>query len=208
MAKANNVLSYLSKADKNKNYNLREQTYIGLVELFLRCGKFEAASFFLSRMDYRKISIPRKLLDKFLDYSIDHRVFEKDQEKVLFEPKPFNRKYSPNSNKFDNYGPKNPEYEYYIKQKNRYHDRVSDLNTIYNKFKKDHITLNINAGPYIPKRIQEKNSNEITKNTLNTNLNIDKEVNKKISLVDPSKVTPYVPKNFRVINVDEDKIEK
>lgn len=140
------------------------------------------------------MSIPRKLLDMFLDYSITNRFFEKKEEQVLFEPKQFNRKFNPVVNKFDSYSPDAPEFEYYFKNRYRYENRIEDLNKVYSQLKLD-------AKPYIPKRIQNQNSGE----NLDQKLSPDQNEIKKspLSGIDPSKVKEYVPKNFRIIKLDE-----
>jgi len=174
--KTKEVLSLYSELMKQKNRNLREQTYVGIVEVFIRNGNLNHASYFLCQMDRLKISIPRKLLDMFLDYSINHHFFEKEKEEVVFENKGFNRKQPQSStptNKFDSYNPSAPEFDYYFKSKNRYQSRIDDLNKVYKK-------LRLDAKPYVPKRIAED----------------EKEAN-PLKNVDISKTKDYVPKNTK-----------
>lgn len=130
----------------------------------------------------------------FLDYSISNRFFEKKEEQVLFEPKQFNRKYNPVVNKFDSYSPDAPEFEYYFKNRYRYENRLEDLNKVYSQLKLD-------AKPYVPKRIQTQNNEIQADQILSTNPN---EIKKSpLAGIDPSKVKEYVPKNFRVIKLEE-----
>jgi len=64
-----------------KNKNLSESTYVGLVELFMKSGYLNHASYFLCQMDRLKMKIPRNLLDLFLDYSIHNKIFEEKKKK-------------------------------------------------------------------------------------------------------------------------------
>ena len=63
-----------------KNKKLSEATYSALVELFILNGYFDHASYFLCQMDRHKIKIPRNLLDLFLEYSIQNKIFEKAEK--------------------------------------------------------------------------------------------------------------------------------
>jgi len=179
--KCKEVLNLYAELMRTRNRNLREQTYIGIVELFIKNGNLNHASYFLCQMDRIKINIPRKLLDMFLDYSINNKFFEKDKENMMFEPKPFNRKTNQtNSNKFDPYSPNNnPEFEYYFKNKNRYEKRIDDMERVYKK-------LRLDAKPFIPKKISESSMEKkpLEKNPLRN--------------IDPSKVKEYVPRSNRV----------
>ena len=129
-------------------------------------------------MDRLKIPIPRVLLDMFLDYSINNKYFEK--EKDLVKEKPFNRKI----NKFD-VPSEYQEYDFYFKQKNRFQSRVEDLNDVYKNYK----SLNINAKPYLPKKISME----------------DKTIDKPVLNINASE---YFPKTFAVVKDDDRQKEK
>lgn len=155
--------------NKNKNNNLNEKTYVQIIELFIKNGFLNHASFFLCQMDRLKIPISRNLLDMFLDFSLTSKYFEKDPDVST----QFNRKMP---NKFDITDFKeDPDYSYYQKTKTRYVER-KDLNQIYQK-------LRLDAKPYIPKKISEQNSNE-------------KSI---LSNIDPTKITEYIPKSYKVV---------
>jgi hypothetical protein len=178
--KCKEVLNLYAELMRTRNRNLREQTYIGIVELFIKNGNLNHASYFLCQMDRIKINIPRKLLDMFLDYSINNKFFEKENQN-MYEPKGFNRKTNQtNSNKFDPYSSKdnNPEFEYYFKNKNNYETRIEDIEKVYKK-------LRLDAKPFIPKKISES--------SVNNN-------NNPLKNIDPSKVKEYVPRSNRAEN--------
>mmetsp|Transcript_17650 Transcript_17650/g.18291 ORF Transcript_17650/g.18291 Transcript_17650/m.18291 type:complete len:367 (+) Transcript_17650:27-1127(+) len=189
-SKTKEILNLYTELMKCKNRNLREQTYVGVVELFIRNGNLNHASYFLCQMDRLKINIPRNLLDMFLDYSINNRFFENKEEQLLYESKGFNRKTN-SSNKFDYYNSSAPEFEYYFKNKNRYQSRIEDLNKVYKRLKLD-------SKPYVPKKIS---GNSIE----NSDPNINSEKKDLFAGVDPSKVKEYIPKNYRVVKVEENK---
>jgi hypothetical protein len=170
------ILMTYSNLLKTKKKNLTENTYIGLVELFMRNGYLDYASFFLCKMDRLGVKIPRKLLDLFLDYSINNQLFEKKEE-IAFKgnsnTKAKDEEY--NYNKFDEYD--DPDYSYYFKNRNKY-KKINDINSLFKELKVD-------AAPYFPK-----------KNDL-------EQLKEKISTLDPNKVKEYVPKNYKVVKKED-----
>jgi hypothetical protein len=161
-----------------KNKNLAEATYIGLVELFIKNGYLNHASYFLCRMDRLKIKIPRNLLDLFVDFFTKSKIYENMGEiKIKKEDDEFkNNKYV---NKYDKYDveTQDPDYEYYFNKRNNFTKR-----NMMNVFS----TLNIEAKPFFPKNAEkEENSYD--------------QIKTKLSEIDPNKVKEFIPKNYRVV---------
>ena len=123
----------------SKNNIFTDTTYIGLIELFIKNGLLDHASYFLCQMDRLKMKIPRKLLDLFLDYSINNKIFEKEKKN--------NIGHAPN--KFDKFDViKDPSYSYYFKKRN--HDlKYEDLQKVFTKLKSD-------SKPYYPKSVDNE----------------------------------------------------
>lgn len=180
-AKINRILNLYSQLLRMKNKNLNAATYIGLVELFIKNGYLNHASYFLCQMDRLKMNIPRSLLDLFLDYSISNGLFEHTKEKE--EIKMMNNQYdldvlnnkidNGNFNKYDTYEPRSePEYDYYFSRKNNYKSR-KDMQEVFSNLKLD-------AKPFYPKTVEEEQ--------------VDK-LKQKLNEIDQSKIKEYVPKN-------------
>lgn len=183
-AKINTILELYAHLLRMKNKNLSAPTYIGLVELFIKNGYLNHASYFLCQMDRLKMNIPRSLLDLFLDYSISNGLFEKNKEKE--EIKMNNNQYeldilnnkieSGTYNKYDTYEPRSePEYDYYFSRKNNY-KRRNDMQEVFSNLKLD-------AKPFYPKK------------------NDDKEVDllkQKLYEIDQNNIKEYVPKKKKV----------
>jgi hypothetical protein len=174
-AKMTEILELYAKLLRSKNRNLHEATYMGLVELFMRGGYLDYASFFLCKMDMLGIKIPRKLLDLFLDYSINNHLFEKKEEitfkNTAYEADKLNNKSDDKFNKFDEYD--DPDYTHYFMKRDNYKKR-NDIGKIFSQLK-------IGAEPFFPRK------NEL------------EQLKEKISTLDPDKVKEYVPKNYKVV---------
>lgn len=174
---------------KMKNKNLSQATYVGLVEVFMKNGYLNHASYFLCQMDRLKMQIPRTLLDLFLDYSINNKIFE-NKEEITFKNTNYDvdKNLSKNLlneqtkfNKYDEYNPQNdPEYAYYFSRRNHYKQR-NDIQAIFTSLKLD-------AKPFFPKSVEDEQ--------------LDK-LKIKLSEIDPSKVKEFVPKNFKVVKKEE-----
>ena len=178
--KIKKILELYSQLIKMKNKNLSESTYVCLVELFMRNDYLEYASYFLCQMDKLKIKIPRNLLDLFLDYSINKKIFEQKEE-VTFKNNTYDsdkliNKREINFNKFDQYDPKDElGYVSYF-QKRNYYQKRNDIHAIFSKLKVD-------AKPFYPGTYDNLKS--------------------KLSEIDPDKVKEFVPKNFRVVKKND-----
>jgi hypothetical protein len=170
------ILDLYSKLLRTKNRNLTENTYVGLVELFIRNGHLDYASFFLCKMERLGIKIPRKLLDLFLDYSINNQLFNKKEETSLKSLTSDNDKNNKKDdfNKFDEYD--DPDYAYYFRNRNNFKDR-KDINKLF--------SLSADSQPFYPK-----------------NNDFD-QLKDKISTMDPDKVKEYVPKNYKVVKKED-----
>jgi len=81
------VLQAYGELAKRLNKTLSEQTYLDLVQLFIKNGNLEYASYFLCQMDRLKIKIPRRILDLFLESNIAQKAFESKKEKKTKERK-------------------------------------------------------------------------------------------------------------------------
>ena len=133
-------------------------------------------------MDKNKIKIPRNLLDLFLDYSIQNKVFENPEKiqknKNSKEPQNLdNKKDKIKYNKYDNYEvQEDADYAYYFSKKNN--SRQRNISGLISS------TLKINSTPFYPKSIESK--------TLLKN-------------IDPSKVKEFIPKGFVIAKKDEAK---
>ncbi|MCQ2818464.1 MAG: hypothetical protein MJ252_14445 [archaeon] len=143
--KMEDILDFYSKLLRMKNRNLEQSTYIGLVELFIKNGYLNHASYFLCQMDRLKMDIPRILLEYFLRYSAKNTIFlskgKKETNKVGHKDNTFN--------KFDEFCgfPSEPEYAYYFSKKNNY--RTKDMSDILSELK-------IDSKPYYPKKVIEE----------------------------------------------------
>lgn len=185
------VLKLYSSFLTMKHRSLNQETYVGMVELSLRNGSLQQASYFLCQMDRLKIVIPRKLLDMFLDYSLSHRIFEQNKEELIFEDenaqkspseliKPKKKKWN---NKFDDFSSSEPEYQCYFKSKDNYISRIDEI-------KKECTKLSVTAKPFIPKQTKFRNSDQ------------EQSPEKKLKLNANAK--DYVPKNYRLIKSKEE----
>lgn len=185
--KVQEILRLYTNLLKSKVKTLNEETYIGIIEVCLRNGNLNHASYFLCQMDRLKFNIPRKILDMFLDYSISQRFFEKKEEVIIAPPeeKPFVRKGV--TNKFDDFTPTEPEFQYYFSKRNQYKNRIDELQKEYKRLKVD-------AKPYVPKRIAGNQSatveNEISQEKPKLNLNTNAK--------------DFIPKNYRIIKKVEE----
>ena len=172
------ILENFKQLVRLQNKKLSETTYILLVEYFVSNAYFDHASFMLCQMDKNKVKIPRNLLDLFLDYSIQNKIFEnpeKFKNKNSAENN-FDSKKNFNSNKFDEYeGKGDADYAYYFSKKNNSRQRnISGLIS----------NLKINSTPFYPKSIEGKNL---------------------LKDIDPSKVKAFIPKGFIIAKKDEEK---
>ena len=141
------ILDLYSKLLQTKNRNLTENTYIGLAELFIKNGHLDYASFILCKMDRLGIKIPRKLLDLFLDYSINNNLFKEEVEFKL----PFENTTPEAFNKFDEYD--DPDYAFYFKNRNNYKKR-KDMKNVFSQ-------LSVDAQPFFPKKNEIEQLKEI-----------------------------------------------
>ena len=186
-SKIKKILDLYTKLLGMKNKNLSETTYIGLVELFMKNGYLSHASYFLCQMDRLKIKIPRSLLDLFLDYSINNKIFERKEE-ITFKNNNYdydktNNKAAndPNFNKFDQYAfQEDPSFAHYFKRRTQ-HRSKKDIQEIFTKLKVD-------AKPFFPKSVEDEQFDKLKT---------------KLSEIDPSKVKEFVPKSYRVVKKEE-----
>jgi hypothetical protein len=198
LTKINKLLELYSQLLNMKNKNLSETTYVGLVELFMKNGYLNHASYFLCQMDRLKMKIPRSLLDLFLDYSINNGIFDrKEREEIKFKNTQYDsdrvnnkggstiiegeKDYGTNFNKYDQYDPQNqPEYAYYFSRRNLYKKR-NDMEAILSN-------LRVDAKPFYPKSVEDEQ--------------LDK-IKKKLSEIDTTKVKEFIPKQYRVVKKEE-----
>lgn len=128
-------------------------------------------------MDKYKIKIPRNLLDLFLDYSIQNKVFDNPEkmQKNKSSNKNSDLKKTGNTNKFDEFEVNGDEdYAYYFSKKNNSRQRnISGLLS----------NLKINSTPFFPKSIESK--------TL-------------LKDIDHSKVKEFIPKGFVIAKKEEE----
>jgi len=180
--KVKDILNLYTGLMKQKTKVLSEETYIGIVEICLKNGNLNHASYFLCQMDRLKISIPRKVLDMFLDYSImnknfenNEKVKESDNENFVREMieenqrKPKNQYDSGYYNTNNDYS-QDPEYDYYYNTKNHYKKRIDSVKKDFNNLR-----LNKNSKPYIPKKVSNDSTSgyfKINKITLNPNAKV------------------------------------
>lgn len=126
----------------------------------------------LCQMDKHKIKIPRNLLDLFLDYSIQNKVFDNPEKfnKKNNNNAPENKKELTKFNKYDEYDNQgDADYAYYFSKKNNSKQRnISGLIS----------NLKINSTPFYPKSIESKSL---------------------LKDIDPAKIKEFIPKGF-VIN--------
>lgn len=181
-AKIKTVLGLFRQLVKLKNKKLTEASYTGLVDFFIVNGYFDHASFLLCQMDRHKVNIPRNLLDLFLEYSLQHKIFEKDEKpkgNTKHEKKEENHQNkqqdnNPFYNKYDQYHPQNdPDYAYYFSKKNISKQR-KDINKLFS-------TLKIDSKPFFPKGLENK---------------------KNISDIDPKTIKEYIPKTYQIEKKD------
>jgi hypothetical protein len=182
-SKIKKILDLYTKLLGMKNKNLSETTYIGLVEIFMKNGYLNHASYFLCQMDRLKIKIPRSLLDLFLDFSISNKIFERKEE-ITFKnndyeyDKSYNKSGNdPNFNKFDKYElQEDPSFAHYFKRRSQHRSR-NEIQEIFTKLKVD-------AKPFFPKSLEDEQFDKLKS---------------KLSEIDPSKVKEFVPKSYRVV---------
>jgi len=134
-------------------------------------------------MDKNKIKIPRNLLDLFLEYSIQNKIFEKaekqrgqlknDHEEE--NKQNFNKKQeNPFYNKYDLYDPQNDaDYAYYFSKKNVSKQR-KDIGTLFSNLK-------IDSKPFFPKSLENKTS---------------------LSDIDPKNIKEFIPKGYKIEKKD------
>ncbi len=185
-SKIKKLLDCYSQLLKTKNKNLNQTTYVGLVEIFMKNGYLNHASYFLCQMDRLKMDIPRSLLDLFLDYSVNNKIFEATKEEITFkntdyeDDKKMNKKHDNKFNKYDDANIESDEYAYYFRRRNHYKKR-QDMQKLISSLKTD-------AKPFYPKKIEEQHLD-----TIRT----------KLSEIDPSKVKEYIPKTYKVVKKEE-----
>lgn len=141
-------------------------------------------------MDRNKTKIPRNLLDLFLEYSIQNKIFEKAEthkthnHKNEFEEENNNNNnkkqdFSPFYNKYDQFAPQNDaDYAYYFSKKNTSKQR-KDINNLFSNLK-------IDSKPFFPKSLENKNS---------------------LSEIDPKTVKEFIPKGYKIEKKEEIKQE-
>jgi hypothetical protein len=185
-SKIRKILDLYSSLLRMRNKNLSEATYVGLIELFMKNGYLNHASYFLCQMDRLKLKIPRTLLDLFLDYSINNKIFEKKEE-ITFKNTSYENDKKNNittttgNNKYDQYDPQtDPDYAYYFRRRNQYKQR-NDIEEIFSQLKVD-------AKPFYPKKVEDEQFDKLKS---------------KLSEVDPSKVKEFVPKNYKVVKKED-----
>ncbi len=171
-----------------KNKKLSEATYSALVELFIVNGYFDHASYFLCQMDRHKIKIPRNLLDLFLEYSIQNKIFEKAEKNRTYHKNDYeddhknqnqNRKQEANPfyNKYDQYDPQSDaDYAYYFSKKNLSKQR-KDINNLFS-------SLKIDSKPFFPKSLEVKTS---------------------LGDIDPKNIKEFIPKGYKIERKEEAK---
>jgi len=129
-------------------------------------------------MDKNKIKIPRNLLDLFLDYSIQNKVFDNTEKfqkhKNSGENNFENKKDFTKFNKYDEFDAQgDADYAYYFSKKNNSRQRnISGLIS----------NLKINSTPFYPKTIESKSL---------------------LKDIDPSKIKEFIPKGFVIAKKDE-----
>ena len=149
-----------------------------MVEYFISNAYFDHASFMLCQMDKNKIKIPRNLLDLFLDYSIQNKVFDNTEKfqkhKNSGENNFENKKDFTKFNKYDEFDAQgDADYAYYFSKKNNSRQRnISGLIS----------NLKINSTPFYPKTIESKSL---------------------LKDIDPSKIKEFIPKGFVIAKKDE-----
>ena len=169
--KIQKILDIYKELIKLKDKVLNENTYVGLVEIFMTNGYLEHASYFLCQMDRHKLKIPRNLLDLFLDYSVKNKIFE-EAENNNYDMKNYENENK--FNKYDQYDPKNdPDYVYYFAKRNLYKKRKDMKNLLS--------TLKVESKPFFPKTIE----------------NLD-EKKLKLSDIDPSKIKEFIPRSYTI----------
>jgi hypothetical protein len=180
------ILELCSQLLKMKNKNLSDTTYFGLVEIFMKNGYLNHASYFLCQMDRLKIKIPRSLLDLFLDYSMVHNIFNKKEEitfkNTTYKEDKKNNKNNTVFNKYDNKfeGKNDPDYLFYYNRKNQKKE-TEDIKALFTR-------LSAGAKPYYPKTVQDDHYGSIQA---------------RLADIDTHKVKEYIPKNFKVVKKSE-----
>lgn len=138
---------------QTKTRTLNQITYIGVIELCFKCASLDQASYFLSQMDRLKLSIPRALLDMFLECSLTLKAFERSREELLFDTDdPYknnmesvvNQRSIMKLEEFNIRPESNPELSYYYNSKGNYKSRIAEL-------KKEYTKLKLDCKPFIPK---------------------------------------------------------
>ncbi len=196
-AKIQKILESKGQALKKKSNNLSESTYFDLIQLFIRNGELNHASYFLCKLDKLKIKIPRRILDLFLETNISSK---KSNEKHKYGRK----EYQPPKNKFDDPNVANTKEDF---NNNIYgntgNNTAIDPNVdVQNMFSK----LNLESKPFVPKKsmeIKKTESMEEKPTELKDEDKLQKEDNileKKFSGVDPSSIKEFVPKNYKIVN--------
>jgi len=186
-AKIKKVLEVFKQLIRLKNKKLSEASYNALVELFIVNGYFDHASYFLCQMDKHKIKIPRNLLDLFLEYSIQNKIFEKVERNKNYYKNDYeeennnqNRKQEANHfyNKYDQYDPQgDADYAYYFSKKNLSKQR-KDINNLFS-------SLKIDSKPFFPKSLEVKSS---------------------LSDIDPKNIKEFIPKGYKIEKKEEAKL--
>jgi pentatricopeptide repeat protein len=178
--KIKRVFAIFKQSIRLKKKNLSESTYNDLVELLITNGYFDHASYLLCQMDRKKIKIPRNLLDLFLEYSIQNRIFEKKENNYN---KYRNDKQGNNNNgnitknqennhffnKYDNYDTQiDADFTYYFSRKNP--SKKRDMVNIFS-------SLKIDSKPFFPKNVESKTS---------------------LKDIDTNKIKEFIPKGFKI----------
>ena len=187
-AKIKKVLEVFKQLIRLKNKKLSEATYSALVEIFIVNGYFDHASYFLCQMDRHKVKIPRNVLDLFLEYSIQNRIFEKEDKNRNYNKKDYedehnnqaqNRKQEahPFNNKFDQYDPQSDaDYAYYFSKKNLSKQR-KDISSLFSSLKLD-------SKPFFPKSLGVKTS---------------------LADIDTNNIKEFIPKGYKIEKKEEAK---
>jgi len=160
------------------------------VELLILNGYFDHASYFLCQMDKHKTKIPRILLDMFLEYSIQNKIFSTEEKKRTHYRNEFgdehknqnhnhNKKqgYNPFHNKYDQYDPQSDaDYAYYFSKKNLSKQR-KDINNLFS-------SLKIDSKPFFPKNL---------------------EIKSPLADIDPKNIKEFIPKGYKIEKKEETK---
>ena len=125
-------------------------------------------------MDKLKLKIPRNLLDLFVNYCTNNKIYEK-----INSNKGDKNQFVKNNgfNKYDQcVGNDDPAFAIYLSRRHNY-----ELKNLYSVFYK----FNLDAEPYYPKIEKDEDDGfEIIKT--------------KLADIDPNNIKEYIPKNYRI----------